>query len=139
MAAEYLKWENEFNTGESKIDEQHQQIFKYINQLHHAIKMDKDEDEVNEILKGLKDYSIYHFNLEEEMMKNKLYPKFESHHGEHVIFIDRLEMLAADMRIKNRSISMRLLKFLKVWFSGHILNTDKKFVQFLLPGTEKPE
>lgn len=131
MAVRYAKWENDFNTGNSRIDEQHKQVFNYINQLHLALKSEKDEEEIIGILKGLSDYSKYHFKLEEEHMQSVNYPKFDAHKEEHQIFIERLSMLTQDMHQKNKSINLRLLKFLKVWFSGHILNTDKKFVTFL--------
>jgi hemerythrin len=134
MAEEYINWQDYFNTGEPQIDEQHQQIFKYINQLHAALKLEKDEKEINEVLLGLMEYSIYHFKLEEQMMEQVNYPQYESHKEEHQIFIDRLTKLEIDLKNHNKSITLRLLKFLKVWFSGHILNIDHKFVQFKKTG-----
>ncbi len=127
----YAKWEDEYNTGDSKIDEQHQRVFIFINKLNLALRTAKDKEEIIDILKGLKDYSIHHFKLEEDQMIAAQYPKYSAHKAEHQIFIDRLNKLTADMENKNTSINLRLLKFLKVWFSGHILNTDKKFVAFL--------
>ena len=132
MAVGTVKWENDFNTGDATIDEQHKQVFNYINQLQVALKLKKDEEEILGILKGLSDYSVFHFQLEEEKMIKSKYPKYESHKEEHQIFIDRLTKLTMDMNTKNKSINLRLFKFLKVWFSGHILNTDKKFVAFLI-------
>lgn len=139
MTVEFLKWENEYNTGESKIDEQHQKIFMYINRLHVALKAQKGDEEIDEIMKGLIEYSEYHFKLEEQMMQKSGYPKYEVHKNEHQIFIDRMAMLTEEMKNRHRSISIRLLKFLKVWFSGHILNIDKKFVQHITPGESPNE
>lgn len=134
MAGEYIKWQSEFDTGNSRIDDQHHEIFKFINLLHSALKLEKDEREVNEVLIGLLDYSIYHFKLEEEMMEQVKYPQYESHKEEHQIFIDRLTKLEIDLKNHNKSITLRLLKFLKVWFSGHILNIDHRFIQFTKTG-----
>lgn len=137
MAVKFVKWENEYNTGNAKVDEQHQKVFNYISELHEALKLSKDEEEIIRILKGLADYSIHHFKMEEDEMSRAGYPKFESHKEEHQIFIDRLLKLTSDMETKNKSINLRLLKFLKVWFSGHILNTDKKYVAFMNGEHEK--
>lgn len=136
MAVKFIKWEAEFNTGDSKIDEQHQQVFNYINQLNLVLRSSEDEDEIIKILKGLKDYSVFHFQLEEQKMLESGYPKFDAHKSEHQIFIDRLTKLCADMESKSATVNLRLLKFLKVWFSGHILNTDKKLVAFLEGASE---
>jgi len=131
MTSGFAKWENEYNTGDPKIDEQHQQVFVFINQLHQALKLKKDEEEIRNILKGLSDYSVYHFKLEEDQMLTTCYPKYDAHLEEHKIFIDRLLLLTNNMEEKHKSINLRLLKFLKAWFAGHMLNTDKKFVDYL--------
>lgn len=125
------KWEDDFNTGDEKIDEQHKQVFNYINKLQVALKLERDEDEIKEILDGLAEYSVTHFQLEEEKMQSSQYPKYASHKEEHQIFIERLSKLTLDMNEKNKSINLRLLKFLKAWFSSHILNTDQKFFAYL--------
>lgn len=96
-----------------------------------ALRSTKDEEEIIEIMKGLRDYSIHHFQLEEDQMTASNYPKTDAHKAEHQIFIDRLTKLTSDMENRSTTINLRLLKFLKVWFSGHILNTDKKLVAFL--------
>ena len=132
----YVKWEKEYNTGDDKIDEQHQRVFVFINKLNLALQTTKDREEIIDILKGLKDYTDYHFKLEEDQMIASNYPKIDAHKAEHQIFIDRLNKLTADMENKSTTINLRLLKFLKVWFSGHILNTDKKFVSFLGKGAD---
>lgn len=134
MAGEYLKWENEFNTGDPKIDQAHQQVIKYINQLYEALRTQEDEATINEIIKGLTENSYHHFKLEEEQMANAGYPSLGAHKEEHQIFTDRLKMLTNDMQKKNKSVNLRLLKFLKAWFSGHILHSDKKFMDFLSQG-----
>lgn len=133
----YVKWENEYNTGDDKIDEQHQRVFVYINKLNLVLRSSTDKEEIIDILKGLKDYSIHHFKQEEDQMIAAKYPKYNAHKAEHQIFIDRLSKLTADMENKSTTINLRLLKFLKVWFSGHILNTDKKFVAFLAGGASE--
>jgi hemerythrin-like metal-binding protein len=130
MAGEYLKWENEYCTGDSVIDKALQQVVNYINLLHQALKNGNDEDTVNEIIAGLTEYSEIHFKLEEDKMKELGYPNIAAHVQEHQIFSDRLSKLGDDMKKKNVSVNLRLLKFMKVWFSGHILNTDKKFHEF---------
>lgn len=132
------KWEDDFNTGDEEIDEQHKQVFTYINQLHSALKLESDEVEIQEILTGLSEFSVSHFKLEEEKMLASKYPKYDSHKEEHILFIERLSKLSLDKNEKNKSINLRLLKFLKAWFSSHVLNTDKKFFIFLLGEPEKP-
>jgi hemerythrin len=127
----YVKWENEYNTGNDKIDEQHQRVFIFINKLNLALRTSRDKEEIIDILKGLKDYSAHHFKLEEDQMLAANYPKYDTHKAEHQIFVDRLTKLTTDIESKGTTINLRLLNFLKVWFSGHILNTDKKLVIFL--------
>jgi hemerythrin len=130
----YVKWENDYNTGDDRIDEQHQRVFIFINKLNLALRTTRDREEILDIMRGLKDYSDYHFKMEEDQMIAANYPKLDAHKAEHQIFIDRLTKLTSDMENRSTTINLRLLKFLKVWFSGHILNTDKKFIAFLSEG-----
>jgi len=128
---DYITWEDAFNTGNKDIDTQHHKLISYINDLHASLKTNKSPEELNDVLNGLTQYTVYHFGLEEKLMIESGYPNFEQHKREHQIFIERLEKLSYDLNSKNARILFRLLTFLKVWFSGHIMNPDKKFVEYL--------
>jgi hemerythrin len=134
---DYITWEVDFNTGHKDIDAQHQKLIGYINDLHASLKMNKNAEELNEILKGLMQYTIYHFGLEEELMTKSNYPGYENHKREHQIFIERLEKLSYDLNSRERKIIYRLLSFLKVWFSGHIMMIDRKMVDFVMSNLQE--
>jgi len=62
---DYITWEDAFNTGNKDIDTQHHKLISYINDLHASLKTNKSPEELNDVLNGLTQYTVYHFGVEE--------------------------------------------------------------------------
>lgn len=51
-----------------KVDEQHKELVRLVNQLHNAMKAKAGLQESAGILEKLTDYTVYHFAYEEEVI-----------------------------------------------------------------------
>jgi hemerythrin len=124
----YITWNDFYSVGDPSIDAQHSQIIGVINELYDAMQKGKDRDVLKSILDRLLQYTIAHFNHEENIMQECGYPDFDQHKKLH----DKLRQKTIDWR-ENVSLvtGHDLLRFLKEWWTGHIQGNDKKYSPYL--------
>jgi hemerythrin len=123
----YMQWTEDLETGIQVIDDQHKRIIGYINELHHASETGNSA-EVQEVLEGLLDYTITHFQFEEELQAKAGYPFLKAHQRVHEIFMKRIAAFR-ERADKGENIIPELLSMLKVWLSSHIKGDDRDYVE----------
>ncbi len=123
----YMQWTEDLETGIQVIDDQHKRIIGYINELHHASESG-NAAEVQEVLEGLLDYTITHFQFEEELQAKANYPFLKAHQRVHEIFMKRIATFR-ERADNGENIIPELLSMLKVWLSSHIMGDDRDYVE----------
>lgn len=120
----------EYYTGIDFVDEEHQELFRIIEDVNHVIVNDYVHDKYDEIvrlLEELKNYTQYHFKDEEEYMEKIGYDGLEAQKKAHDAFISRLEELDLEEIDDNQQQTLEeLMEFLTGWLVNHILYMDKK-------------
>ena len=94
----------------------------------------KDE-ELIEILQGLKDYIKKHFQDEIALMESMDYPRLQLHLKAHQEFADKVNSFEIDaekisLRTQDKMI-YDLMEYLKEWLQIHILDCDRKVIRFM--------
>jgi len=117
--------------GIDKIDEQHKELVRLVNQLHSAMKDKAGLQESAEILEKLTDYTIYHFAFEEEVFDKYDYENKVEHKKYHANLVKKVVDFQNDVKSGKAGLSMELMLFLTSWLKDHILKTDKAYVPFL--------
>lgn len=130
-------WKESYSVNISDIDNQHKELFKIANRLSDCLKeydvITDQYDEVKQIFNELTNYTIYHFQFEEELMINNGYENIAVHKAQHDTFINKIKSLEfnEDIYIKQKRSMLEALSFLLDWISNHILITDMKYKSFL--------
>lgn len=124
-------WNESYSVGIGVIDEQHKKLIKIINELYDAQKIGTTQILIGEVLSKLTDYTIYHFQMEEEMQSKYRFPNLNEHKEEHAGFVAKLNELKKDSEKKNLLLSLKTLDFLKDWTITHILGSDQEFADYL--------
>lgn len=131
-----FKWKDEFSVNVASIDEQHKRLFEIGSELDDLMALNDEYDhydEIIDILNKLKDYTIYHFDYEEELFEKYDYEESVSHHFEHHFFIKRLEKLCKkDIDSQQQEAIHEIYTFILDWISEHILKSDMKYKDFLI-------
>lgn len=123
-----IKWDNElFSVGVEFIDNQHQQLINYINDLSKAIEAYKESEIIDTLFEQLYDYTKYHFREEEKYLYRLKDNDVKLHQLQHKHFIEELDRLKESNYIK--SSASYLLNFLADWLISHIQEEDKKFIE----------
>lgn len=128
-----IKWKDDYNTGITKIDNQHKKLFEIANRAYDLLKdeftLDKYDDIVA-ILEELKDYAVYHFNSEEEYMQSvncKTYPAQKKEHDKFIEKIQSVDLFSVDEN--QEEFLLEVLGFIVNWIEKHILGIDKQITK----------
>lgn len=121
-----ISWSEDLNTGIDVIDNQHQRIVEYINQMERAIQQ-QDRHTVGRVLDELVDYSLSHFAFEESLQEEAGYRFAKAHKSIHEMFVKRLATYQAKYNA-GEDIATQLLSMLSTWLLHHIKRDDMAYV-----------
>jgi hemerythrin len=124
-------WQQEYNTGNSQVDRQHQQLFEIVNALHDAVVTKKNVYTIQELLEALANHTIEHFQTEESLMMAVDYPEYDRHKQTHDCLLSKVDRLLLKFRDRNTEVvTTEITQFLTEWLAHHIKGEDKKMIQF---------
>lgn len=121
-----IRWTSDLNTGIDVIDNQHQRIVDYINQLGAAIKQ-SNRISVGSILDELVDYTVSHFAFEESLQEEARYQYAKPHKAVHEMFIKRIAKYQ-EKHSAGEDIAAQLHGMLSTWLIHHIKRDDMAYV-----------
>lgn len=127
----FIDWAPEFSVGSPFLDQQHKALIAIINQLHAAMLCGRRKEDMQRIFHELILYTESHFQCEEGMMRQAVYPRLVAHHMQHVGFVQKVRGLHSQVLAEKFNASTDLSLFLKTWLSEHILISDQLYVPSL--------
>jgi hemerythrin len=127
-------WSSELETGVAKVDMQHKELVKKVNELHDQLESGNNNRQAIEgMVNYLGRYVTEHFQTEEKLMTSCNYPGYPAHKKIHEDFVNDFGKLAQEFKT---STDMPLLTFLVKrsivgWLVNHILKVDKEMAKFV--------
>lgn len=126
-----IKWDDSMDTGIKLIDDDHKTLIKLINQLQNATQYKVEDKSIDAIMDKLINYTKYHFDREEFLMRNNNYPDYENHKKLHENMIAKMaECMEKYKSDPNHTID-DALKFLTDWLVKHIKGNDREYIPYL--------
>ena len=127
-----IHWNQDLCVGIEEIDEDHQTLVKYLNELFVACAAGQGPAVLKSTLENVKAYTRTHFAHEEDVMRKVKYPGVEEHLRDHAFLISELDdLIEAFDQEPNHDLSNKTLQFLEDWLLHHILEEDKKIGRFM--------
>ncbi len=127
----YIEWNDDYSVKVKLLDEQHQYLIKILNKLHEAMKKGNSKTVLSNTLDQLIQYSVEHFNSEEQLLDQYNYPQANTHKDEHKKFVNEVQKFKQGFDSGKMFVSIELMDFLKNWLIKHIQGTDKQYSSFL--------
>lgn len=125
-------WKDEYKIGNEKIDGQHRELFRKVEELL-AMAMKGDEaanqKECLELLDFLISYTVYHFETEEALQRERNYVSYPQHADIHNKF--KSTVLTYKEKVEKDFSKETLKKFLgtlMTWLTIHICDYDRKIM-----------
>ena len=120
---------DEFKTGIDFIDEQHARLSEIANEAYNLLKNDFTIDKYDKVINlvdELRDYTVFHFNAEEEYMDSINYKRRFTQKIEHDAFVKKInEVDYKTIDSDPDKYILEMLELLNQWLTGHILHNDK--------------
>lgn len=134
MAA--FKWKEEYNLNITEIDKQHKKLMEIGKKAYDIAIIDDGYDRYDEIMliiDELLEYTKYHFEYEENMLKEYNYDHIHEQVEEHGFYIYKINEVAEreDIDDNQRKVILEIIDFLSKWISEHIMIADRKYAEFL--------
>mgnify|MGYP000222515604 CR=1 FL=1 len=126
-----IKWKNEYSVGITHIDQDHKKLINLLNQFTVAYEHAMSETFEKQTLDELVNYTVYHFEREEKMMREHSYPDFVAHQAKHQEMIAQVQEFIDLYDEKGHDAFKEISEFLTVWLISHINGTDKGYSQYL--------
>lgn len=126
----HIFWTADLETGFQDIDEQHQQLVHYINELQ-AAHDKQDTQQMSITLFDLIASTMNHFSYEEEMLAEAGYHLLEPRKRMHQNFVDKLVEYQMKM-MEDENVIEELLTTLDGWLFQHIRVNDKGYVPVVI-------
>jgi hemerythrin len=130
--------------GNATIDHDHEKLVKIINEFIEHSKSISNVELMSETLRSLLDYTKFHFEREEKIQKECMYPYYNMHHHEHKALVMQIQEMARTYFIEKtkpvdkNSINM-LNQLLKTWLFDHIKKFDTNMRQWVNPDWQPPQ
>lgn len=124
-----LEWEGKYSVGVEEIDNQHKKMFAVINELLDSLEASNTREHIENIIKSLVEYKMFHFETEEKYFKEFNYDGAEDHINRHKEFNDKLVFLQQKYPIYEPAFAYELVDFLEDWLIKHLMITDQKYVK----------
>ena len=119
-------WSDRFLVGVSEIDGQHRRLIEMVSAFYAALDGRRPAKQaLGELLKGLVEYTRYHFATEERLMALARFPDSQEHRAQHADFTRRVGDLMDRFSRGRLVLSIEATTFLREWLTDHILVSDK--------------
>lgn len=125
-------WTEALSVKIGSIDEQHKKLIDLINDFYNNIITHSAQEMMSDVIKALKDYTLYHFTAEENYMRQYGYTGFPGHKKEHDYFVAKVKDFEDRYNNGKLLISIEVTNFIKDWITNHIMRTDKLYSNFLI-------
>lgn len=113
-----FKWNKEYVTGVSVIDEQHKQLFSILDKLH----ITSSTEEVYDLFEALLEYTVYHFNAEEEYLLQFDQKHAQDHKKKHDEFIQMINEKDLNLLDDNSQVFQDdLFTMVSHWIKSHVI------------------
>ncbi len=123
-------WTNKLSIGNINIDNDHKRLLEVYNDLVDLIELNGNREEFAKILSKMTDYSLKHFEKEENYMQEFAYPKLTEHKQYHRNYIYKVAMYNVDLLSSNPPKPIEIIKFLEKWWINHIMNIDADYENY---------
>lgn len=126
-----ITWKEAYSVNITEIDNQHKKLIELINNLHDAMITGKGKEEISKTLRGLVNYTLTHFAMEEKYFDQYDFPGSEAHKKQHRNLVEQVAALQKKHESGERVLTIDVMNFLRDWLNDHIIGSDKGYGPYL--------
>ncbi len=120
-----LLWSDDFCIGVESIDHEHRELIILLNEICQALG-GKSGIVKDKLMGELFARISAHFALEEKIMRNHRYDRYQEHKLDHDKLLDELREIMDDHEASGYASAEKLVKALVSWFTLHFKSEDAR-------------
>jgi hemerythrin len=125
-----LTWKDEYSVNVEELDNHHKELIRILNELYSdCLKVD-NIDCVGSKLDDLVAYASYHFQAEEQYMRQIQYFEVDEHIEKHHGFTYKITEMKQIPYENQLELTKDLIVYIGKWFLRHVLEEDKKYARY---------
>jgi hemerythrin-like metal-binding protein len=121
-----LSWSNDLHTGDSRMDDTHEEFVTMLNQL-----LATPQDQQLPLYKAFLSHTVEHFAQEDRWMLATGFSADNCHAGQHTTILETMHAVEVHYEGGDSEIITRLAEALTEWFPGHANSMDAGLAQHL--------
>jgi len=121
-----VEWREEFCTGISDIDYDHEQLIELINSLYKLLEQQSEKQKILNCLGDIYANIATHFMLEELTMKKNSYDQYEEHKNDHNRLLDDIYDIKENFEKSDDLNNQTLEEKMNDWFIIHFKTHDAR-------------
>lgn len=125
-----FEWLDDYCTGHPRIDREHRELFRCINDFGAAQEAKDGAERVQHTLHYLHHYALTHFKWEEDHMEAVGYPGLADHRLEHENLLRQVREMLMNLNGGEPPELNGFALFVKDWVAQHIQENDKRFARW---------
>lgn len=129
-----ISFDDSLITGNNTIDSQHRELIDKVKTFVDACENGDAKVKAIKMLDYLEEYTIFHFDAEEKLMKDVSYPGLANHHEKHEEFkksISSLREFLDEIDGPNDQFMLAVKENVVEWLFGHIKTFDRSIAEFI--------
>jgi len=126
-----IKWSDEISVGVDLIDSQHKELIRIANELIKAVHLGQEKEILDKVINKLREYTVFHFNCEEDLMEEIRYPGRSDQVREHIRLKKDVKAFQRQLYLQEDITANTVLEFVTNWLIKHILAYDRKLARFI--------
>jgi hemerythrin-like metal-binding protein len=128
-----IDWNDILSVGITAMDDEHKELFRRINALLVALLGPENHADTKKLITAIREYTVFHFNDEQKLMRDNRYPRYDEHKKLHDAFVAEfieIERILLEEGL-TATIMIRLQDKIVTWLLEHIARVDKDYGEFL--------
>ncbi|OOE59359.1 two-component system response regulator [Salinivibrio sp. ML323] len=133
----FIRWQEKYTVGHQSLDESNKQLLSIINDTYEAIAYhheDETKTDFEALAQRFRDYIDSHFQLEEDILEARAYPKYKAHAAIHQRLARQAQYVLLQCQADPELYRSEFFKFLRYWWIHHVVREDTQYRDFLLQG-----
>ena len=127
-----IEWRDEFRTGITAVDFEHESLIALLNELYANVGADAPKDEVEDFLGEVHAQIGAHFALEEKIMRTAAYDQYGDHKADHDRLLEDIRDIMDRFAAEGyEGYGDDLSAHLKSWFIDHFKTKDSRLHRML--------
>jgi Amt family ammonium transporter len=126
-----FSWREEFTLHVPEMDEEHKNLVKITEEIIEAMSSGLGKGAIEDAFQGLMDYTVNHFEHEEQLIEKHGYPGTEEHKEIHRRLKEKVVAYKNEL-FRNESFNAKEFQdFMSGWLINHILEDDRQYAEFI--------